>query len=1602
MKKRVISVILVVLMVFGMLPITALADSGSKNEHSHKWKGGIITYDNRIIVKTGDSSMGKIYQSEDDSKFKDGDTWHFEAQPEPGYRFVGWTFDNAYLVNSLSDANNANLSFSYKYHIDFAFGSRFTARANFDYANYYSLATNVSGNGSISKNPDKSSYHQDEQVTLTANPDAGWRFVEWQGDASGTSNSVTVTMNGEKSVTAKFEPLPAYLLNINIVGGGSVSKDPDVADYWQGRNVTLTANPASGWRFGSWSGSASGTSNSVSMSMDGNKDVTATFIKTYNITLNVDGPGRLRDKNAVAGARDENASINLDDASPDANLTCKFIGWRDDDTNDYVDSSTFTLTGDRSFTAVFGDREYLYTSSGSHGRLRNDLDGHRARFEEVNLNDAQPTPETGYTLDCWKEYGFLWDGSGTEVALTNGKPMVTIGDSNWFRAHFKVADYKITYNLDGGSASSNPSTYTYFDEAITLNNPTKTGYIFAGWTGTMLSGLTSSVTIPKKSSGDKTYMANWTPISYTVAYDANGGTGSMTPSGYTYDTEQALTASSFAKAGCEFAGWAKSAGGPVVYSNTQAVKNLTATNGATVTLYAKWKVGGITVSGYDDVYDGGSHGVSVTGNLTDATVTYSIDGGTTYSATKPEYTNVTAGETVYVKVDRSGASSFVDSATVKISKATLTVSARTESIIYGQAAPLSFAATYNGFVGADNDGVLTGDPVINCTSYTAGQDAGDYDISVSEGTLWAQNYTFNCVPGTLAVGKKELTITAANKETVYGQGAPAFTVGYSGFITGDDETKLSDTLSFVCSYSKGSPVDNYDITPGGLTSKNYDIKFVKGTLTVKPAPLSVTAEDASVTYGGVKPSFTVRYEGLIEGDDPAAFGGSLTYDCNYLVGSPVGTYEIMPGGQTSNNYTITYHRGTLTVNKALLTVKAANKSVKYGKTAPVNKANYSGFMLGDDKKVLSGAPLMSCTYKTGDPVGKYPITITSGTLSAANYEFQFEDGTLSVNKVTIKVTADNKSVTYWDDAPAYSVTYTGLVLGEKPEDVLTGAPNVACLYAKGDVPKDYPITVKKGSLAAKNYKFTYTPGVLTVNKAVLTVKADDQSVGYGGSAPSAYPVTIMGYVGGQDISVVRGAADVTCTYTAGNDAGSYPINVETNTLDADNYIFDCVDGSLTVTPAPLTVTAKNQTVTFNDAPPGYSVNYSGFVAGDDETKLGGSLTFDSPYATGSAVGTYNIMPGGLTSGNYDISFNPGKLTVDELVLTVKFAGYDGTVFDTQQVVYGNAATAPAAPVREGYDFTGWDKTFDSVTGDMTVTAQYAIKTFTVTFYQQDGVTQIGLPQTVDWGSAAVFETAAAVTGSAFDQWVLTGSDANETDSLTYVKENIKAVASYIRNGYTVTFVGDQGQVIGTDGVLYGESALAPVAPAREGYTFTGWDTAFDNVTGNMTVTAQYAINTYTVRFVNFNGSELSVQTVNWNTAAAAPVNPTRTGFTFTGWDTAFNAVTGDLVVTAQYRRNAVNTAEAVDDNDTQNGGTNTLNDGNQNDGNDQTQNNPQTLTDEQVPGAPDDDTATLNEEDVPMAKSTMFPWWWILVILAAAGIIWFIIYKKRKDRADAE
>lgn len=154
--------------------------------------------------------------------------------------------------------------------------------------------------------------------------------------------------------------------------------------------------------------------------------------------------------------------------------------------------------------------------------------------------------------------------------------------------------FKITYNLQGGTINGeNPSTYKSGENKITLKNPTKEGYTFKGWIENKnennKSVVEENVTISKNDVGNKVYTAIWSPNTYTIVFDSNGGNGKMTEQYFKYDVAQTLEINQFSKVGKVFDSWnTKKDGTGTKFSNAQAVTNLKSNNDK-ITLYAQWK-----------------------------------------------------------------------------------------------------------------------------------------------------------------------------------------------------------------------------------------------------------------------------------------------------------------------------------------------------------------------------------------------------------------------------------------------------------------------------------------------------------------------------------------------------------------------------------------------------------------------------------------------------------------------------------------------------------------------------------------------------------------------------------------------------------------------------------------------------------------------------------------------------------------------------------------------------------------------------------------------------------------------------------------------------
>lgn len=263
------------------------------------------------------------------------------------------------------------------------------------------------------------------------------------------------------------------------------------------------------------------------------------------------------------------------------------------------------------------------------------------------------------------------------------------------------------------------------------------------------------------------------------------------------------------------------------------------------------------------------------------------------------------------------------------------------------------------------------------------------------------------------------------------------------------------------------------------------------------------------------------------------------------------------------------------------------------------------------------------------------------------------------------------------------------------------------------------------------------------------------------------------------------------------------------------------------------------------------------------------LTKDSKVKNGDTVYVK------WTINSYTVTFMDGK-----------------TVLKTEKVQHGSAATAPEVPEQDGKTFKGWDKDdFSKVTSDLTINAVYDVDTFTVTF--KDGEKVLST-QTVEYDNPATAPTVTPAPGKKHTGWDV---------KFDHVKEDLVVNATFEDIIYTVKFVAE-GITRKEEKVKYGGKVDAPAAPEVTGKTFERWDGTAEYVTENVTITAIYSLNSYTIKFILNNGEDDVVRTQDYGTAITAPT-PAKTGHTFAGWDKIVPETmpANDVTITAQWKIN---------------------------------------------------------------------------------------------------
>ena len=577
---------------------------------------------------------------------------------------------------------------------------------------------------------------------------------------------------------------------------------------------------------------------------------------------------------------------------------------------------------------------------------------------------------------------------------------------------------------------------------------------------------------------------------------------------------------------------------------------------------------------------------------------------------------------------------------VQVGPAPLTITAPSETMVYGSAVP-ALTASYSGFVNSDGVASLT-TPAACSTTATSSSPVGSYSV-VCSGAV-DSNYDISYVDGSMEVTAAALTITASSGSMTYGGTVPVVTASYSGFVNGDGTTSLGTQPTCSTLATSSSLVGTYQSSCSGAADGNYTITYVSGEIGVTAAALVVTASSSSMAYGGHVPTIKASYSGFVNGDSASSLTTPPTCSTTATSSSPVGTYASTCSGAADPNYDITYAAGSVAVATAPLVVTASSGSMTYGGTVPTVTAGDSGFVNGDSASSLTSQPTCSTTATSSSPAGTYPSSCSGA--ADPNYNISYVNGAVAVGTATLVITASSGSMTYGGSVPGVTASYSGFANGDTPSS-LSKLPTCTTTATSSSAVGTY--TTSCSGAVDPNYTIVYVAGAVKISSANLSVTASSASTTYGGSVP-AVTASYSGFVNGDTPTSLTTKPACSTTATSLSPVGTYATSCS-GAVDS-NYTIVYVAGSVAIHPANLAVTASSATVTYGNAPPAITATYAGFVNGDTPTSLTTGPTCTTAVNASSAVGSYTSTCSGAADGNYTITYVSGTVTVTPALLTV--------------------------------------------------------------------------------------------------------------------------------------------------------------------------------------------------------------------------------------------------------------------------------------------------------------------------------------------------------------
>lgn len=548
-------------------------------------------------------------------------------------------------------------------------------------------------------------------------------------------------------------------------------------------------------------------------------------------------------------------------------------------------------------------------------------------------------------------------------------------------------------------------------------------------------------------------------------------------------------------------------------------------------------------------------------------------------------------------------------------------------------------------------------------------DCGEYDyfVRVYRGDNY-NPYTSGKITVTINKAEVSATVTPDDDTLTYGDTLPSLTAAINGetytIESGKYELHLGmtsitgDVANNVGTYN----IENVDISVlrEKYPEKNYDIKLTTvGTITINKADLAVTVslDKTELTYGEVLPKITYTFDGLKLSDTKDNFTRTETEFAEKL---DVGTYtaSVTLSGDKTKFYNITVNAADFTViqKAATITIDKVN-DITYGDKVPVLSATVDGVLAGDSLSYT-----LETGYTVGARIGEYTASVVFNAEAAENknYAITAPDTTFNVVQKPLTIKLNNTATV------AVGKTYTveaehlekiGLVAGDTVTGYVTITKDVKGTYYADDFDKSNLVVTN-----ADCYKISYEMSVTFV-EVTFAIDFADVTLTYDGQP---HGVLVKKTDESKNYTITYGTTENDCTLTSSpeyTNAGTYKIYFKV--VDNDTLAEHVGYVTLTISPAKVTVTVDDVTITYGDTP-AFSYAVTGLVKGEN---LSGEAVYSG---AGTDAGDYVISVSGLTaSDNYAVTVKTGTLTINKKTAEVAWS-------IAESYVYNDGQTLPTA------------------------------------------------------------------------------------------------------------------------------------------------------------------------------------------------------------------------------------------------------------------------------------------------------------------------------------